>query len=140
MRSRRIASIVLLGALAACGEQTDSPADAARAPPPTEEVQSDGVPGNRATASLAGTSWSLVFITPEDPALYTLAFDTGGAMRLRADCNRGRGTWMSDGPGQLQFGPIASTRALCPPGSLHEQAGFVWATRSDDHRSEGARH
>lgn len=34
---------------------------------------------------------------------------------------RGRGTWTSDGPNQLQFGPMALTRALCPPDSLHDR-------------------
>lgn len=39
----------------------------------------------------------------------------------RIDCNRGHGTWTSDGPNLLQFGPMALTRALCPPDSLHDR-------------------
>jgi para-nitrobenzyl esterase len=44
----------------------------------------------------------------------------------RIDCNRGRGAWRSAGRGQLEFGPMALTRALCPPGSLHDQIVRQW--------------
>jgi heat shock protein HslJ len=30
-------------------------------------------------------------------------------------------------PGQLEFGPLASTRAMCPPGSLHDQMAKQWS-------------
>jgi heat shock protein HslJ len=29
--------------------------------------------------------------------------------------------WKSAGTGQIEFGPMAITRAACPPGSLHDQ-------------------
>jgi hypothetical protein len=38
-----------------------------------------------------------------------LLYKIGNAMI----CNRGRGTWKSAGPNQLQFGPLALTRAMC---------------------------
>jgi len=38
----------------------------------------------------------------------------------RIDCNRARGAWKSAAPGRLEFGPMAATRAQCPPGSLHD--------------------
>lgn len=41
-------------------------------------------------------------------------------------CNRGRGTWTSAGESQIEFGPMALTRALCPPGSLHDQIVRQW--------------
>jgi para-nitrobenzyl esterase len=31
------------------------------------------------------------------------------------------GGWKSVGTGQIEFGPMAITRAACPPGSLHDQ-------------------
>jgi para-nitrobenzyl esterase len=40
---------------------------------------------------------------------------------MRLDCNRGAGTWKSLDSGQLQFGPLATTRALCSPGSLYDR-------------------
>ena len=88
------------------------------------------------TGGLGGTSWRLLNIksmddtvyTPEDPAHYTLEFGTDGSMRVLADCNRGTGAWSSSAAGQLLFGDIAATQALCPPGSLHDRylAQFAW--------------
>ncbi len=79
-----------------------------------------------APRGLAGTSWQLVEIQsvdgttvrPDDSAKYTLAFAADGKVAARADCNRGAGTWTSDGASQLTFGNFATTRAMCPPNSL----------------------
>jgi heat shock protein HslJ len=51
------------------------------------------------------------------PERYTLELEPGGAALLRADCNRGRGSY-EIGDGQIKLGPIATTRMACPPGSL----------------------
>jgi para-nitrobenzyl esterase len=80
-------------------------------------------------ALLGGTSWQLVkfqssdetIVLPDVRAKYTIAFARDGVLSLRVDCNRGRGTWMSAGPNQLQFGRLALSRAMCPPGSLHDR-------------------
>jgi heat shock protein HslJ len=88
-----------------------------------------------ARAALGGTSWRLVrfqggddsVLTPDDRSKYTIQFDAGGGLTARLDCNRGRGTWTSSGPSQLQLGPLALTRAMCPPGSLHDQIVKQWA-------------
>ena len=40
--------------------------------------------------------------------------------------HRGKGTWRSTGPSQIEFGPLALTRAQCPPGSLHDQIVRQW--------------
>jgi para-nitrobenzyl esterase len=79
--------------------------------------------------SLADTSWQLVkfqggdgtVLVPDDKSKYTLAFATDGSLGARLDCNRGRGTWKSPGPNQLELGSMALTRAMCPPGSLHDR-------------------
>ena len=55
-----------------------------------------------------------------------VAFGGDGLVNVRFDCNRGRGSWKSSGPNQLQFGPLALTRALCPPGSLHDRMVKDW--------------
>lgn len=78
---------------------------------------------------LDGTAWRLVrfqggdnrTLTPDDRTKYTFAFGSDGTLSARIDCNRGRGTWKSSGPGRLGIGPLALTRAMCPPGSLHDQ-------------------
>jgi len=83
---------------------------------------------------LGGTSWQLVkfrggddaVLMPDDKAKYTIAFAGDGNVNVRFDCNRGRGTWTSRGPNQLQFGPLALTRAMCPPGSLHDHLVRQW--------------
>jgi para-nitrobenzyl esterase len=91
-------------------------------------------PPEPAAAALAGTSWELVrfeggdgtTLTPDDPARYTIAFNHDGTLAVRLDCNRGRSAWESAGPNQLEFGPLALTRAMCPPGSLHDQIVKQW--------------
>jgi para-nitrobenzyl esterase len=84
--------------------------------------------------ALGGTSWQLVrfqggdgtVLTPDEKAKYTVAFAADGNVSVRFDCNRGRGTWASPGPNQLRFGPMALTRAMCPPGSLHDHIVKQW--------------
>jgi len=87
-----------------------------------------------ARTSLAGTSWQLVTfqgsddktLTPDDRSKYTLAFGTDGTVSARFDCNRGRGKWTSPDGVQLELGPLALTRAMCPPGSLHDRLVKDW--------------
>ena len=83
---------------------------------------------------LAGTSWRLVkfkggdgqVIKPADPSRYTLELLAGGALAARIDCNRAGGSWKSEGPAQLELRLGAMTRAMCPPGSLHDQIVKQW--------------
>ena len=82
-----------------------------------------------AADDLSGTVWQLVkfqggddtVLTPDDKSKYTLEFSTEGALSARIDCNRGRGTWKSSAKGQIELGPMALSRAQCPPGSLHDR-------------------
>jgi heat shock protein HslJ len=104
---------------------------AACAAPQPEPGAGPGASG----AGLAGTSWRLVefrspddaigTVRPADPARYTLAFGADGRAALRLDCNRGSGTWTAEASGaeggSLRFGPLAVTRAFCPPPSLDVQ-------------------
>jgi len=115
-----------LGELTAVGGAPAWPSPAARARHALE----------RGTAAdLGGTSWQLVkfqssddtTLTPDDKSKYTIAFGNDGRMSGRLDCNRGSDTWKSDGPNQLQFGPMALTRAMCPPGSLHDRIAKDWS-------------
>lgn len=79
--------------------------------------------------TLTGTAWRLVQIMsmddqifiPDERNKYTLAFEDNGRLIVRADCNRGQSTWSFKPPSQLEFGQLATTRALCPPGSLHDR-------------------
>jgi para-nitrobenzyl esterase len=97
-------------------------------PPPA------GTAGSAPASGLAGTSWQLVkfqssddtTLKPDDRAKYTIEFAADGQLTARIDCNRGRGTWKSAGPSQIEFGPMALTRAQCAPGSLHDQIVKQW--------------
>jgi heat shock protein HslJ len=90
-----------------------------------------------APSPLAGTQWQLVAFESmsdeqgtawsPDPASYTLAFGSDGRVSLRLDCNRGSATWQASAAtgntpgrrsGSLEFGALATTRAMCPPASL----------------------
>lgn len=89
-----------------------------------------------ASDELAGSSWRLVNITsmddnidiPDDPFSYTLELRADGSATMVADCNRGTGSWISASPAKIEFGPVAATMAICPPGSLSDKylAQFQW--------------
>lgn len=85
-------------------------------------------------SALAGTQWRLVefqsmddtSMRPEDPEQYTLAFGNDGRISMQLDCNRGVGPFAiepgTDGQtGSLTIGPLAVTRAMCPPPSMDEK-------------------
>ena len=89
-----------------------------------------GIPyAQKSPPSLGGSSWQLVkfqssddtTLTPDDRSKYTLTFGNDGRVNARIDCNRGSGRWKSNGPNQLQVGPMALTRAMFPPGSIHDR-------------------
>jgi para-nitrobenzyl esterase len=91
-------------------------------------------PQGSSPTSLEGSSWRLVQINMSDGAsraaiersLYTIGFGKQGVLNVRFDCNRGRGSWKSSGPGNIEFGVLALTRALCPVGSLHDELVRQW--------------
>ncbi len=84
---------------------------------------------------LAGTAWRLIefqsmddatgTVRPEPSALYTMRLHGDGTVNLRLNCNLANGSWTavpsSEGSnGNFEFGPLAMTRALCPPPSMDE--------------------
>ena len=136
--SRTLACFTLVfGTLAAgCGSPAEKPAappEAATSAPKAEQAAPAASP---LPAALAGTEWRLVEFQsmddaqgterPSDPALYTMSLHADGSVAMRLNCNRATGTWQAQaGPdgtsGQFTFGPLAATRALCPPPSMDEQ-------------------
>jgi para-nitrobenzyl esterase len=90
--------------------------------------------GTATAAGLDGSSWRLVQINMSDGVTrgaidrsrYTIGFGAQGVLNVRFDCNRGRGSWKSSAPGNLEFGTLALTRALCPVGSLHDELVRQW--------------
>lgn len=79
-----------------------------------------------APSELAGSHWQLVqlqaphdsVIKPEKVAVYTVEFGTEGQVIVVGGCNRGGGTYTATPPSGLTFGPLATTRAMCPPESM----------------------
>lgn len=102
------------------------------APPTTVAASATEPPAG--PADLGGTSWRLVkfqggddtTLVPDDPSKYTVTFGADGSLSARLDCNRGRGAWKSAEAGRLELGPLALTRAMCPPGSLHDRIARDW--------------
>ncbi|WP_116368327.1 META domain-containing protein [Parahaliea mediterranea] len=91
-----------------------------------EPAEAAVVNNSGSVADLVGTEWQLVNIqsmddsevAPAAGAVFAMTFQADGAVALQVDCNRGSGRWESAGRGQLRFGPVATTRRLCGPGSL----------------------
>jgi heat shock protein HslJ len=84
---------------------------------------------------LAGTQWRLIEFQsmddaqgttrPNDPSLYTMRLNADGTVSMRLNCNRATGTWSAEpssdpNSGGFTFGPLAVTRAQCPPPSMDE--------------------
>jgi hypothetical protein len=64
-------------------------------------------------------------VRPGDPNLYTMRLSADGTVDMRLNCNRATGTWSAkagaDGAsGQCTLGPLAATRATCPPPSMDD--------------------
>lgn len=87
-----------------------------------------------ATPNLSGTTWRLVEfrggddsrMEPDDPEKFTISFGADGGVSVRLDCNRGRGTWTSASPGQLEFRALALTRAMCEDMTAHDHVVKRW--------------
>jgi heat shock protein HslJ len=86
------------------------------------------------SGDLGGTSWQLVkfegsdgkTLTPDAKTRYTIEFRSDGSVGVGIDCNRGHGTWKSPGNNQLEFGPLALTRAMCPSAPISDRLTKDW--------------
>lgn len=79
-------------------------------------------------SGIIGVVWKLVQIQERngrttsiyEPGKYTLELLPDGQVRIRADCNRGFGSYTMKGS-EISFHKTAYTRAACPPGSLFDE-------------------
>lgn len=106
--------------LASCGS---GPSGSAAQPLPPASASPSGLPSD-----VVGVTWQWVsFTTPVEQLnvdardRYTIQFDQAGRAALRAGCNRGSASYSVTADQRLTFGPIALTRAACPPGSLSDR-------------------
>jgi heat shock protein HslJ len=92
--------------------------------------------------TLPDTTWQLVSIQSMDDAAgttavpdaskFTVTFSSDGYAFFQIDCNRGRGTYKTEASGDgtsgtLEFGPIATTRMMCPQPSLDQAVSTALA-------------
>ena len=100
--------------------------------PPKAETDQDMLPGG-----LTGVTWQLIefqsmddatgVIRPDDPSKYTMTLSDDGSVAMVLNCNNAAGSWSAEPApgsttnGSFEFGPLAMTRALCPPPSLDER-------------------
>lgn len=87
---------------------------------------------NAVTASaedqLLDTTWTLVEIqsmddttmVPPEGKTFSVTLTADGNAAIQADCNRGMGTYETEGS-SLVFGPIATTKMLCGPDNFDNQ-------------------
>ncbi len=59
-------------------------------------------------------------VVVDEPDKYTLELLPNGQVRIRADCNRGFGSYTIKGS-EISFHKTAYTMAACPPGSLFDE-------------------
>ena len=123
---RAALGLLMCGIVVGCAQPGSQPSVTS---PGGAEVQQPAT-----VVSVGGTAWRLVrfqggdgaVLTPDDRTKYTITFAADGNVIVRFDCNRGRGRWTSPGPHQIELGPLALTRAMCPPGSLHDHLVKQW--------------
>lgn len=82
----------------------------------------DGTSWRLANVETSGTSTQL---TTELSSRHRLTFEAGGRLQMQLDCNRGNADWSASMPvddnGTISVGPVASTRAFCPPPTFGEE-------------------
>jgi len=79
-------------------------------------------------ADLVDVTWQLATLTaadgtesmPDDPSKYTIQFGSDWRVAVQADCNRGGGSYESDGD-KLVLGQLITTLAACPEASLYDE-------------------
>ena len=85
---------------------------------------------NVAPSAVLGGAWTLRsietpalgLVAPASSASYTVAFQEGGKLSVRADCNQCAGTYAISGD-SLQVGALACTKAFC--GASSYDAAFL---------------
>jgi heat shock protein HslJ len=121
---------------AGCAERSETTHSARPEPAATPAGQPSKAAAAPAPSPLSGTTWRLVeiqsmddaagTIRADDPARYTMRLGADGRVTMVLNCNRAMGSWSAEASadphnGRFEFGPLAGTRALCPPPSLDER-------------------
>ncbi len=101
----------------------------------TQVFAGDTTTQSTSNTKLSGTHWQLVEFQsmddaqgikrPEDPSKYTMHLHEDSTVTMHLNCNIAKGNWSakasSDGKsGNFEFGPLSSTRAICPPPTMDQ--------------------
>jgi heat shock protein HslJ len=131
MSSRTFASLVAAALAASCAMSDPNLLPRSGAPP---YMPASAIPPTLTSAAndLGIPTWQWQrtraadgrIVSATAPDRYTLKFEGGGRVLVRADCNRGSGAYEIDG-GTMKMGPVALTRMGCPAGS--QDAEFTQA-------------
>ncbi|QNT70701.1 META domain-containing protein [Defluviicoccus vanus] len=81
---------------------------------------------------LVGTQWLAQTIAGQEASLYpasSVRFDVGQRITGNGGCNTFNGTIGYAGD-QLAVGPLATTRMMCPPEVMRQEAGFLQALQT----------
>lgn len=148
--------LVLLVALAACTQQQPqvlptAPAEVQEVPtevPPTAEPATEVPTGPTLVVdpALIDKVWQwerrdpngnpIDEIVVPNPENYTFTFTADGTYYAQFDCNRGGGSYVTDGAGNITIEPGMTSLALCPPDSLDtamkEMLGQSFAYRFEE--------
>jgi heat shock protein HslJ len=92
-------------------------------------VPSDvAAPDSALSPDVVDVTWQWVRLTTpveqldvDAPDKYTVRFGSDGKVALKADCNRGMGSYSVSPDRRLALKPVALSRAMCPPGSLSDR-------------------
>lgn len=124
-------SLLLIGALlVACGGEeapiAAEPTQPAEVEPPEAPP---GGPQDVPVSEILDITWQWVELVENetagqfmvaDPENYTISFFEDGSLGVKADCNVGTGAYTVNG-NKIEFGPMATTMAMCSPESQHDQ-------------------
>lgn len=126
-----VALAALLGLFLGCAQS--QPTGTGSTAPEADVTSNSPLVGTWRLVKFQSMDDAIGTLTPEADQTYTMTLDADGAAQFVLNCNRASGTYTStassETSGQLEFGPVAMTRALCPPPSLDERIaadlGFV---------------
>ncbi|HSF19094.1 MAG TPA: META domain-containing protein [Vicinamibacteria bacterium] len=119
----RISTLVLIATWLPCAVAKGTPQESE---PPAAVSKSPLVDITWRLLEIQSMDDAIGTVRPDDPSAYTMQLNRDGTFNMRLDCNRATGTWTAEpsqdgSSGRFELGPLAMTRALCPPPRLDER-------------------
>lgn len=118
MRTKQMACLALLVALAACTHEPEPETQPPPLPAPESMLPPEVLDQ---TWEWIGFTSPVEQLTIDAASNYTIQFSADGRIALKADCNRGFGTFRVTTDRTIEIQPLGLTRAQCPPGSLGDR-------------------